>query len=224
MCIRFLLACGFLCLSLGVNANTYTTIALPELNTNIKTWSDGGQYNAYFPSASTLGGVPFNLQQNSAGNNSFVGTLSIPVDIYGVTSIYTLMNTAWGQFGAEVGSLTAIGSAGAMQTFTLIEGDNIRDHFYGNYVNSLSATYVTPSVIGGRQAGSAHIDMQAFTLNAAFSHQILTTVVFNGAGGNPQGMPFIAGLSVSAVPEPASIMLWLAGLTCLGLYARRITH
>lgn len=222
MRIKTLLASAIITLGLCSGANAYTPIELPQVNTNIKTWSDGSQYNAYFPSESELGGVPFKLIQDSAGNNSFVGTLNIPVGLYGVTSFYTLMNTAWGQLGAQVGTLTAMGSEGAVQTFALIEGNNIRDHFYGNYVNSISANYVTLNVVGSGQAGTAHLDMQAFNLNPEFAQQTLTSITFSGAGGNPQGVPFIAGLTVSPVPEPSILLMWLAGMSLFAFRVKKL--
>lgn len=222
MRIKKFLASAIITLGLCSGVHAYTPVELPQLNTNIKTWSDGSRYNPYFPSDSELGGVPFKLSQDSAGNNSFIGTLTIPVGIYGVATVYTLMNTATGQLGAQVGTLTAIGSNGAIQSFALIEGDNIRDHYYGNYVNSISANYVSLNVAGGSQPGTAHLDMQAFALNSEFAQQTLTSITFSGAGGNPQGVPFIAGLTVSAVPEPNTILMWLAGILIFACRVKRI--
>jgi hypothetical protein len=224
MRIETFLASLLIAIGLCSGANAYTPVELPQVNTNIKTWSDGGRYNPYFPSEGELGGVPFKLIQDGAGNNSFIGTLTIPVGIYGVSTVYTLMNTAVGQLGAQVGTLTAVGSDGATQSFALIEGDNIRDHFYGNYVNTISANYVTLNVAGSDQPGTAHLDMQAFKLNSEFSQQTLTSITFIGAGGNPQGVPFIAGLTVSAVPEPSTLLMWLAGISLFACRAKKLKH
>jgi hypothetical protein len=220
MRIKTLLASSIIALGLCSGANAYTPIELPQLNTNIENWSDGSRYNPYFPSESQLGGVPFTLIQDDAGNNSFIGTLTIPIGIFGVSTVYTLMNTATGQLGAQVGTLTAIGSSGAIQSFALVVGDNIRDHYYGNYVNTISSNYVTLNVAGGSQPGTAHLDMQAFALNSEFAQQTLTSITFSGAGGNPQGVPFIAGLTVSAVPEPHSLLMWLAGILLFAYRAK----
>ena len=221
MRIKTILATAIMALGMCSGAIAYTPVELPQVNTNIKTWTDGARYSPYFPGESELGGVPFKLIQDSAGNNSFIGTLTIPVGIYGITTVYTLMNTAVGQSGAQVGTLTAMGSDGATQTFSLIVGDNIRDHFYGSYVNSISADYVTLNVVGSGQPGTAHLDMQAFSLNSDFANQTLTSITFVSAGGNPQGVPFIAGLTVSAVPEPGTLLMWVAGISLFACRAKK---
>ena len=64
----------------------YTTVTLPTLNTDIRTWSGGSGYNSIFPSSQTWNGVPFSLAL-SGGNNVFypaAGTpafLDIPVNV-----------------------------------------------------------------------------------------------------------------------------------------------
>jgi hypothetical protein len=205
---------------LVANAATYTTTALPELNGDIRTWTDGGAYAGLFPSSQVFSGVPFSLQE-SGGNDVFVGvgSTTIKVGVFGVTDVYTLINTAWGTAGANVGSITFNGSMDSY-TVNLIEGDNVRDHYYASYVNSTTASYVTQAVVGINAPGNSHLDMQDFVLPTSFQSQTLNSIVFNSTGGGA-GSPFLAGLTVAAVPEPETYAMLLAGLGLLSVCARR---
>ncbi len=181
----------------AANAEHYTTLTLRTMNADIRTMSDGNIYLSLFPSSQTFAGVPFSLQVDNAGNDVFagVGQLVINVGVFGVTDVYTLINTAYGTANANVGSITFNGSAGASYTVQLIEGNNVRDHYFGRYVNSTSASYVTQAVFGTNVAGRAHLDMQHFVLPAAFQSQNLANIVFNSTGGN-SGNPFLVAATV----------------------------
>ena len=215
-------------------ASTYTTVNLPTLNTNITTYDDGSAYDPLFTGSSTnhtLGGIPFTLQSGN-GNNAFIGaldgtsSLDMPVDINDATTIYTLINTGWGEYGSDVGSLTFTGSGGASYTVQLVEGNNVRDHFYGAFVNTTSDPSTKEAVWGINTPGNAHLDMQAFKLPSQFYGQTLTDIVFNTFGGYPQGDPFIVGATVasgpvSATPLPGSLSLMLPALGLMGIMLRR---
>jgi len=223
-----------LILLLSVSAQAaYTNVNLPTLNTDLTTWSDGSAYNNLFPSSQTFAGVPFQLQLNSSGYNAYEAfgnnTLDISTSIYGATNVYTLINTAYGSSGSTVGSITFIGNGGADYTVNLIEGYNVRDHYFNPnpFVNTTTAPYVTQAVFGLNQSGYAHLDMQDFALPSAFQTQTLTDIQFAGINaGYPQGEPFIAGLTVAGgsapVPEPSTFLLLGASLAGLaGLRLRR---
>ena len=205
---------------LAAHAATYTTTTLPTLNDDIRTWTGGSAYTSLFPSSQVFSGVPFSLQLSERKNVfNGVGSTTISVGVFGVTDVYTLINTAWGSAGKTVGSITFIGSS-STYAVDLIEGYNVRDHYYGNYVNSTTASYVTQSVFGSNAARTAHLDMQDFVLPTSFQSQTLTSIVFSSTGGS-SGSPFLAGLTVAAVPEPESYAMLLAGLGVLGAIARR---
>ena len=180
---RSAIAVGFATVCLAASAADYTPIALPTLNTDIRTWTDGSAYDALFPTSSqTLGGVPFNFQADASGNTAFEGgSLTIPVGVSGVTSVYTLINTAYGAYGANVGSVTFNGSAGDTYTVQLIEGSNVRDHYYNPspFVNTTSDPMTTEAVWGFNTYGYAHLDMQDFTLPSAFADETLDSIVFD---------------------------------------------
>lgn len=203
------------------NAQTYSTVTLPDLNTNLTTWTNGSVYAPIFPGAQVFDGVPFQLQTNAAGDNAFYnGTLDISTNIAHATTVDTLINTAFGAPGADVGSLTFTGSAGATYTVQLIEGGNVRDHYYGDFVNTTTAANTTQAVFGVNAPGNAHLDMQSFSLPAAFANQTLTSVVFQSNNGGSNGIPFLAGMTVAAVPEAGTWAMLLAGLGVIGAALR----
>jgi len=220
--LKPLVLAAALAMSGAAAADTYSTLTLPTLNDNLTTWTNGSVYNALFPSSQVLASVPFQFAGTTSSANIFngVGSTEITAGIYGATHVYTLINTAWGTLGANVGSITFNGSSGGSYTVQLIEGDNVRDHYFGNYVNSTTASYVTQAVWGTNSAGNAHLDMQDFVLPDAFKTQTLTSIVFSSTGSY-SGSPFLAAATVAAVPEPETYALLLAGLGLMGAIARR---
>ena len=204
-------------------AGTFTTLTLPTLTSDIRTWTDGSAYNPLFPSSSpTFAGVPFQFQSDPNNNTIFfggtltdpaAGTLDIPVNQYGVGTVYTLINTAYGSLGADVGSITFNGTGGLTYTVQLVEGVNVRDHFYGGFVDTTSDPSTTEAVFGLSAPGNAHFDMQAFTLPSQFNTATLTDIEFFSVADESVGKPFLAAATVLAVPEPATY----GALTALGL-------
>ncbi|WP_157199437.1 hypothetical protein [Methylomonas koyamae] len=92
-----ILAALLLVAEAGVADASYTTLALPSLNADIRTWTDGASYDSLFPGAHTFNGVPFELAVDGDGNTAFHnGEIDIPVNIFGVTQAFTLINTAYG--------------------------------------------------------------------------------------------------------------------------------
>jgi hypothetical protein len=161
----------------------------------------------------TVGGVGFNLATVSDGHtgviqgncgqygNSCVANASylIPVNLFGVGTVYTLMNSAWGEIGSTIGSLVLTGALGETYTYNLVEGDNIRDHNNDGY-NNFAANISGSASYGG---GQVRLDMQTILLPVAFDSDTLLSIQFNAFGGYPEGDPFIAAIStMSAVPGP----------------------
>src|SRR5579864_4032585 len=73
-----------------------------------------GPTNIYFPGGplgpNTFNGIPFDITSNTEGNQAWnswtasggsdaVQTLTIPVNVFGVKDVYTLINTYWGRSG-----------------------------------------------------------------------------------------------------------------------------
>lgn len=190
----------------------YFPVPVSPLNEDITTWSNGSVYAGKFNGSQTLGGVPFELQTDADGDNVFWGTnlnlstfsgsssltLTLATNLYGATTVYTLINSAWGTAGSNVGSISFNADNGDTYTVQLVEGVNVRDHYYDGYVNTVSSSAVTTNVIGSDTPGTAHLDMQAFTLPSSFKTETLTSIVFTSTGSSATGLPFLAGVTVQA--------------------------
>jgi hypothetical protein len=212
-----------------------TPLTLPALTEDIRTWTDGAAYNSLFPSSSqVLAGVPFNFQSDPNGNTVFYGgtlgapvaaSLAIPVNIFDATKVYMLINTAFGSPGSLVGSVTFNGSGGSSYTVSLVEGANVRDHYFGGFVNTTTDPSTTEAVFGDSSPGHAHFDMQTFTLPSSFASETLASIEFTSTGdGNPDGKAFLAGatvLSGGVVPEPTTLLAGALLLLPLGASAIR---
>ena len=204
-------------------APSFTTLTLPALNMNISTWSDGSTYNSVFPGLRTWNGVPFKLEvEENTGNNVFYnGTLTIPVNVYGATNAYTLINSYCGEYGTVIGKVEFNGSDGAYYSADLEEGRNVRDHFAGGYNNIIDGTNAVAAFDNGN--GRARLDMQIYWLPADFSDETLTNIVFTAYDKGRSGIPFIAAatVEVNPVPVPPSVLLLGSGLVGLGALSRR---
>ena len=198
----------------------YYTLTLPTLDTDIATWSDGGTYNLYFPGSHTWNGVPFVLENRTPGNyKASISSLTIPVGVYGVTEAYTIINTAWGTYGAVVGKVEFNGTGGAYYSMDLTEGINVRDHYWGSFNNVIDGIHAKGCFDYG--SWRARLDMQIFTLPAEFAHETLLNMVFTNSGGYPQGSPFIAAATVSAIPLPGTLLLLGSGLLGVAALKKR---
>ena len=188
---------------------TFVSVALPTVNNDIRTYTDGSAYEPLYPTSSqTLGGIPFQFQTVGNGNDVFIGgTLTMPVSIGNAGTVYTLINTAFGSYGQNVGSITFNASGGLTYTVQLVEGVNVRDHYYDGFVNTTTDPNTTENVWGSGDPGNAHLDMQTFVLPVAFDSATLTSIVFDSTGDNTTGEPFLAGVTVdTAVPEPSTLV------------------
>ena len=219
--IKPLLLAALLGGAFAAQADTYTTLTLPTLNADLRTSLGGAAYVPLFPGAQNWTGVPFQLSTNAAGHTSFIdGVLDIPVGVFGVTSAYTLINSAFGVLGANNGSMEFFGTS-AYYKVDLIQGQNIRDHLNNVFNNVIDGVSAVPAFVDGW----ARLDQQNYTLPAAFASQTLTSIRFTGVNlGNPGGSGFINAATVAVatpVPEPASAWLLLGGGAALGAWQRR---
>ena len=195
---------GILLVSLGLavpaSAGRCTTTVLPTLNTDISTWTGGDIYNSVFPGLQTWNGVPFNLEnRNSWSITNYKvfadSSLTIPVNVYGVIKAYTIINSAWGQYGATVGKIEFFGSGNSYYKVDLVEGINVRDHYDGGYNNIIDGINALPAFDNG--PATARLDMQLYTLPSSFASETLEKIVFTSYDlGPPYGTPFIAALTV----------------------------
>lgn len=178
----------------------YFPIALSTntLNVDLSTKTNGSVYSPYMSGNQTFGGIPFSMVTDANGENVIHNTTTtINTNLYGATTVYTLINSFYGKSGVTIGSIKFNASDGTNYTVNLVEGVNVRDHYIGSFVNTTSASYVTLNVIGTNTNNTAHLDMQAFALPASFSTRTLTSIVFTTTNSNG-GEPFLAGVTANA--------------------------
>jgi hypothetical protein len=148
-----------------------------------------------FPTgAQILGGVPFaipdghnNYWAGAAAANFGPGTVSltIPVGVFGVTSVFTVLNSMWGWSGPKAYLfITFNGSGGATRTVRLVGNVNVRDYNQDgntNTIDNTSTVQVWDNGLGQR------LDRQEYILPAAFASQELTSVTITDTGNEGNG-------------------------------------
>ena len=163
----------------------------------------------------TLGGVPFHLPsgRNCWSSLNAQGTVSIniPVDIYGVWRVDTLMNAVWGQQGTEARTLEFFGDKGAHYKKVLVDGIDIRDWNEYTNVNTINNTSTTRVWEGqGVRAEPfdkpTRMDKQRIVLPAEFRSQKLTKITLTDSGSANVSRTLFSGITMSAVggDAPAS--------------------
>lgn len=177
------------------------------VNADLITYSGGLNYPQHGGSL-TVGGIPFMLA--TIGPNLHTGviqsfiadTFSIAIGAFGATSAYTLVNSAFGTCGVNIGEIDFIGSSNTF-AYVLTEGVNVRDHFNGGFCNTVTSVAGT----AGFGGGADRLDMQLIMLPAGFSTDTLQRIDFKGFGQGERGSPFLAATTIvtSAVPEAASL-------------------
>ena len=148
-----------------------------------------------FPTGNqSFGGVPFSIP---TGPNNYWGagaaadfgsgavSLTIPVGVSGVTSVFTLLNTMWGFAGPQAYLfITFNGSSGATVTQPLVGNVNVRDYNNDgntNAINNITTVQVWDNGLGQR------LDRQEYILPAAFASQVLDSVTITDTGNEGQG-------------------------------------
>ena len=190
------------------------------VNADIQTYNNGSNY-PLGGSTVNIGGVSFTLTAINGGGTGVIQTsgndsFTINVDQVGVSTVYTLINSAWGAVGTNNGSLVFTDAASDTYTYNLVEGTNVRDHYNGSFVNTATDLYGTASFSGG-----VRLDAQQIVLPTAFASSTLTTITFNGINAvYPTGAPFLAAVTTS-VPEPSTWVMMLAGFAGLGFVGYR---
>jgi hypothetical protein len=200
-----------------------------DCNQDLQTFADGYDY-PFGGTQLDAGGVPFGLSlldnipdttgvvMAPADDQSY--TFTVPSGTY-ATALYTLMNTAWGMLpGVYEGSIIVTGSGGETATLDLTEGVNIRDQYNGFFVNSLSDSTAVSTDFENHlpnPSGPVRLDRQELVLPSSFNGDTLASITFDGLDhGEPNGDPFLAGITLAVVPEPSPYLIFALGALVLG--------
>jgi hypothetical protein len=220
----------------------YTEIDISaQANANIQTYSDGTDYQLGGTQLN-VAGVPFGLSEldgnagttgvvqspDGSGSDSgpFSFTFAVPAGTY-ATTLYSLMNTAFGAAGVDEGSLVVTGTGGETATLDLVEGVNIRDHYNDGFVNTLSDPTVVSTYFNGQEPvpdANIRLDRQELELPSTFAGDTIASITFEGtASGAPDGSAFLAGLTL-AVPDVSLPLPFTAGVVVALLAAAGINR
>src|SRR5438270_2380259 len=90
-------------------------------------------------------GVTFNIPtthnawfaDTAAGQGSGSVSVTIPVNVLNVKTVYVLMNTIWGSTQSGFLSITFTGTNGATFTYQPIGGQDVRDYNNGSFTNTI---------------------------------------------------------------------------------------
>jgi hypothetical protein len=139
----------------------------------------------------------------AAGQGSGTVSITIPVNVAKVKTVYTLMNTEWGSTQSGLITITFTGSNGATWTFDPIGGVNVRDYNNGGYTNTcicqLPGSVGQSATINAwtNSAGQQRLDEQVYELPAAFATQTLVSITITDSGGENMQRAILAALTVS---------------------------
>lgn len=178
-------------------------------NSRMQTYS--GASSSFPEGNGTFGGIPFEIPVGgdnvwnarfAAGSNP--RTLTIPVGLFGVDQVHTLINTHWGETGSGTfASIRFLGSGGLEYSMALDGNDDIRDYLLGSFSNSINGTTTTEVFSSGSGVyNQVRLDKQEFDLPAAFEAAILQSIELTDNGDTSFQRVFLAGVTVHTVPEP----------------------
>ncbi len=142
---------------------------------------------------------------DAAGQGSGTVSITIPVNVAKVKTVYTLMNTEWGSTQTGLITITFTGSAGAIWTFELTGGVNVRDYNNGNYTDTcicqLPGTVAQSGTINAwtSTSGQQRLDEQIYELPAAFATQTLDSITITDSGNENVQRAILAAVTVSTV-------------------------
>jgi hypothetical protein len=129
-------------------------------------------------------------------------SVTIPVNVANVKTVYTLINTMWGSTQSGLLTITFTGSNGAKWTYDLIGGTDIRDSNNGSYTDTIDCRIAAGAkkigtVAAWNNGENQRLDMQIFELPGTFKNQTLTSVTIVDNGNTNVQRSFIAALTVS---------------------------
>jgi len=147
----------------------------------------------------------FWLSEIAAGGGSGTVSVTIPINVAKVKTVYTLMNTFWGSTQAGLITVTFTGSNGATWTFDPVGNVNVRDYNEnGNTTDSIACQL--PGGVGQSATINAwvngqgqRLDEQVYELPAAFKNQTLVSMTITDSGSEGVQRSFLAAVTVSTL-------------------------
>ncbi|MGZ3403672.1 MAG: PEPxxWA-CTERM sorting domain-containing protein [Phenylobacterium sp.] len=217
----------------SAHASTATVDLSPYANqTFTNSWFiDGGQFAADLPGTTTGNqgsSIPFLVSGAQGGNNFWfglddgtgsnnlsgpTGSVTIPVTVSGVNTVYTLADNVFGNYFVDEFDVTFHGAGGDL-TESYIGGVDTRDYNTPNCGTTGCTPFITAAPWYNDGSGIV-LDMVTWRLPKNFG---LTSMTFTQVDG-VDGM-ILAGVSLG-VPEPASWALMIGGFGLAGAALRR---
>jgi hypothetical protein len=183
------------------------------------TWCSGEINNCstYPFGAQTYDGVPYLIPGNAqgtannfwsseiaAGGGSGTVSVTVPINLAKVKTVYTVMNTLWGSTQSGLITVTFTGSNGATWTFDPVGNVNVRDYNSGSATNSIACQL--PGAVGQSATINAwvngdgqRLDEQVYELPAAFKTQTLVSMTITDSGNSGLQRSFLAAVTVSTL-------------------------
>ena len=161
----------------------------------------------------TYDGVTFHIPGTATTNNFWAAAIAakggnakvsvtIPVNVAGVKTVYTLMNTDWGSTAAGLLSVTFTGSGGTTWTASLRGNINVRDYNNNVYTDAIDCGLPnglgnTTTVAAFNNGKGQRLDMQIYELPASFAGKTLQSITITDGGAQGVQRSFLAALTVS---------------------------
>lgn len=196
-----------LCLALSTSAGVAQTYFPVEITRN-------AQLPAGLPTGSlTFGGVPFTIptgglnywdSEGVGGPNPRI--LDIGTNRYGVSRVFTLINTMWGKTGGPFASLEFFGDNGGYYKKDLYGDIDIRDYNKSNWTNSINGT----TTVNVFENATMRLDRQQIDLPAAFANQTLVRIRLSDSGAADFQRTILCGVTVESQYALAGVMAQLA--------------
>jgi hypothetical protein len=138
----------------------------------------------------------------AANGGSAKVSVTIPVNIKDVKTVYTLMNTDWGSAAKGLLAITFTGTNGATWTYDPLGNVNIRDYNNGSYTDTIGCALPTgpetsATVAAFKNNKGQRLDMQIYELPATFAGQTLVSITVTDSGNTGVQRSILAAVTVS---------------------------
>ena len=227
-----------LCVLSTMLACTAPSVAIPPGYTYITSWSKNTPASSIGGPQATPAGwptgpivannplaTPFNISADTNGNSvaeitTLTGPLTVNLGLASVTHVYTMIQGWWPTVGFQIATVTFNGSAGAVQSFNLVDGTDVRDVYNNTYADTINGT--TTQNVWMSADSYQRLDEQVFTLSSAFLTQTLTSMTitpYTAGGGSP--VPIFSAITTQQTLPDVSVLASLLILSFTALVSGR---